>query len=99
MCMPGIPESIFMTGINELLKLDQEWITNHPGTSLYVRPFQIAMDPYVGIRPSDDYTFMIITGPVGAYYLSHSKLKLKPIIRAVVGGTGFAKRWELCSSP
>ena len=92
MCMPGIPESIFMTGINELLKLDQEWITNHPGTSLYVRPFQIAMDPYVGIRPSDDYTFMIITGPVGAYYSEPLKVKIETnYTRAVIGGTGFAK--------
>ena len=92
MCMPVVPESIFMTGISELLKVDENWITNHPGTSLYIRPFQIAMDPYLGIRPSDDYTFMIITGPVGAYYSQPLKVKIETnYARAVVGGTGFAK--------
>ena len=50
------------------------------------------MDPYVGIRPSDDYTFMIITGPVGAYYSKPLKVKIETnYTRAVVGGTGFAK--------
>ena len=92
MCMRGIPESIFMAGITELLKLDEGWVTNHPGTSLYIRPFQIAMDSYVGIRPSDDYTFMIITGPVGAYYSQPLKVKIETkYTRAVLGGTGFAK--------
>ena len=92
MCMPIVPKSIFMTGISELLKVDEGWITNHPGTSLYIRPFQIAMDPYLGIRPSDNYTFMIITGPVGNYYSKPLKVKIETnYARAVVGGTGFAK--------
>lgn len=92
MCMPHVPEELFMQGLNELLKLDNSWVPNAPGTSLYVRPFQLAMDPYVGIRPSDTYSFMIITGPVGAYYSEPVRVKIETkFTRAAAGGTGFAK--------
>ena len=81
-----------MQGLSELLKLDEQWVPNAPGTSLYVRPFQLAMDPYVGIRPSDTYSFMIITGPVGSYYSEPVRVKIETkFTRAAAGGTGFAK--------
>lgn len=92
MCMPAVPEELFMQGLTELLKLDKDWVPNSPGTSLYVRPFQLAMDPYVGIRPSDTYSFMIITGPVGAYYSEPVRVKIETeFTRAAAGGTGYAK--------
>lgn len=92
MCMPQVPEELFMTAITELVKLDQAWVPSAPGTSLYIRPFQMAMDPYIGIRPSDTYTFIVITGPVGAYYAEPVKVKIEThYTRAAAGGTGFAK--------
>ncbi len=92
MCMPGVPEPLFMQGMMELLSVDKDWVPSKPGTSLYIRPFQIAMDPFIGIRPSDDYTFYIITGPVGAYYSRPLKVKIEThYTRAAAGGTGFAK--------
>ncbi len=92
MCMPPVPESLFMNAMTELLKLDRDWVPSAPGTSLYIRPFQMAMDPYIGIRPSDTYSFFIITGPVGAYYSQPVKVKVeKHYTRAAAGGTGFAK--------
>lgn len=92
MCMPPVPEELFMAGLTELLKVDQAWVPDADGTSLYIRPFQMAMDPYIGIRPSDTYTFMIITGPVGAYYAEPVKVKIEThYTRAAQGGTGFAK--------
>ncbi|MFT6867783.1 MAG: branched-chain amino acid aminotransferase [Cyclobacteriaceae bacterium] len=92
MCMPPVPEELFMQAMTELLKLDSSWVPNSPNTSLYIRPFEIAMDPYIGIRPSDTYSFMIITGPVGAYYSKPVKVKIeKHYTRAAAGGTGFAK--------
>ncbi|MEP0368650.1 MAG: branched-chain amino acid aminotransferase [Cyclobacteriaceae bacterium] len=92
MCMPPVPEELFMQAMTELLKLDSAWIPDAQNTSLYIRPFQIAMDPYIGIRPSDTYSFMIITGPVGAYYSKPVKVKIeKHYTRAAAGGTGFAK--------
>jgi branched-chain amino acid aminotransferase len=92
MCMPEIPESIFMDGMKELIKVDRDWVPSKEGTSLYIRPFQIAMDPFIGIRPSDTYSFFIITGPVGAYYAKPVRVKIETkYTRAAVGGTGFAK--------
>ena len=46
----------------------EKWIPTKPGTSLYIRPFVIATDPFLGVRPSNTYLFMIILSPVGAYY-------------------------------
>lgn len=92
MCMPEIPTELFMSGMTELLKLDRDWVPTAPGTALYIRPFQIAMDPYIGIRPSDTYQFLIITGPVGSYYAEPVKVKIETkFTRAAQGGTGFAK--------
>jgi branched-chain amino acid aminotransferase len=92
MCMPEIPEEIFMQGMMELLAIDKNWVPSKTGTSLYIRPLQIAMDPFIGIRPSDTYTFYIITGPVGAYYSRPVKVKIETkYTRAAAGGTGFAK--------
>lgn len=92
MCMPEIPEEIFMGGLTELLKADRAWVPDHPGTSLYIRPFMFATDEYVGIRPSDTYKFIIFTCPVGAYYAEPVKVKIETkYARAVAGGTGAAK--------
>ncbi len=92
MCMPAIPEELFMDGMNTLLELDREWIPSTTGSSLYIRPFMFAADEYIGIRPSDNFTFMIITCPVGAYYSTPVKVRIeKHYTRAVQGGTGYAK--------
>ncbi len=92
MCMPPIPEELFMTGLTELLKIDKDWVPTAAGTALYIRPLQLAMDPYIGIRPSSTYQFLIITGPVGAYYAKPVKVKIEThYTRAAQGGTGFAK--------
>ncbi len=92
MCMPPVPEDLFLSAITALLKLDSSWVPSEPGTSLYIRPFAMAMDPYIGIRPSDTYSFYVITGPVGSYYAEPLKVKIeKQFTRAAEGGTGFAK--------
>ncbi len=92
LCIPQLPEDIFMDGMDELLRLDKGWIPDLPGTSLYVRPFIFAMDEYIGIRPSNKYKFMIFTCPVGAYYSKPVKVKIETCFsRTVAGGTGYAK--------
>lgn len=92
MCMPTIPEEIFINGIAELLKLDRDWIPDRPGTALYIRPFMFAADEYIGVRPSEKYTFCIFTGPVGGYYSQPVRVKIeKDFVRAAEGGVGFAK--------
>jgi len=92
MCMPTVPHDIFMGGLLELIKLDQAWAPTGAGDSLYIRPFMFATDAFVGIRPSENYTFIIFTCPVNAYYASPVKVKIETYYtRASNGGTGFAK--------
>ncbi len=92
MCMPSIPEELFIGGLQELLNLDRAWIPSNNGCSLYVRPLLFAWDEYIGIRPSDTYKFLIMSLPVGAYYNSPVKVKVETnYARAFKGGTGFAK--------
>ncbi len=92
LCIPEVPEEIFMEGLQELLKIDRDWIPNRPGYSLYIRPFIFATDDYLGIRPSDNYKFMIFTCPVGQYYSKPVSVKVEcTYTRAAEGGTGAAK--------
>lgn len=95
LCIPEIPEDVFLEALKAVVSADQDWIPTKPGTSLYIRPFVIATDPFLGVRPSHTYKFMIILSPVGAYYASG----LDPVkiwiedeyVRAVKGGIGEAK--------
>ena len=66
LCIPQIPEEDFVQAIKELVKVDEAWIPSKEGTSLYIRPFIIATDEFLGVRPSDTYLFIIILSPVGA---------------------------------
>ncbi len=95
LCIPRIPEEDFVEAIKALVKIDEDWIPTEPGTSLYIRPFVIATDDFLGVAPSKTYLFIIILSPSGAYYASG----LEPVgiwiedefVRAVKGGMGFAK--------
>lgn len=92
MCMPDIPEEIFMGGLKELLDLDRSWVPTDEGTSLYIRPFMFATDEFIGVRPSLTYRFIIFTSPAGTYYSEPVKVKVeKYFSRAFPGGTGAAK--------
>lgn len=92
MQMPQIPELIFMEGIKTLIDADKDWVPLTEGSSLYVRPFMFASDNRFGVRPSSEYTFIIFSGPVPAYFSKPLKVKVeRKYSRAVEGGTGFAK--------
>lgn len=92
MCMPEIPEEIFMEGLLQLLDLDRNWVPSGKGASLYIRPFMFATDNYIGVKPSDTYKFIIFTCPVGAYYSKPVNVKVETeFTRATEGGTGAAK--------
>lgn len=94
-CIPEIEEEDFLQAIKAVVKTDEAWIPTKPGTSLYIRPFIIATDEFLGVRPSDTYLFMIILSPVGAYYpegLNPVKIWIEDeYVRAVRGGIGEAK--------
>ena len=93
--MPQIDEELALDALKQLLTVDKEWIPSAEGTSLYIRPFMIATEAYLGVAPSTKYKFMIILSPVGSYY----KEGIHPVkilveneyVRAVAGGTGTAK--------
>ena len=92
MCIPEINENIFVKSILELIAIDKKWVPENLEHSLYIRPFIFATDPYIGIKPSDSYRFMIFTCPVGSYYTDPVPVKVEThYSRAVQGGTGFAK--------
>ena len=95
LCIPTIPEEDFLQAIKTLVDLDRDWIPTQPGTSLYIRPFTFALDAHLGVHAAHEYLFCIITGPVGSYYaegINPVRIMIESRdVRAVRGGTGFAK--------
>ena len=92
MCMPEIPEDLFLEGLYELLKVDEKWIPKEASSALYLRPFMFASSNFIKANPSEEYTFIIITCPVQAYYKGEVHVKVESnYTRAAAGGTGAAK--------
>jgi branched-chain amino acid aminotransferase len=95
LCIPHIDEEFALKALKQLVLIDKEWIPKKEGTSLYVRPFIISTDPYLGVAPANHYKFMIILSPVGSYYkegINPVKIAVESHYkRAVAGGTGEAK--------
>ena len=88
--IPHLDEEMALKYLVELLKVEKDWVPHTDGASLYIRPFIIAVDPFLGVSPSEKYMFIIILSPSGAYYSSG----LNPVniyvesnyVRAVRGG-------------
>ena len=92
MKMPQVPEEIFMEGMRQLVKVDEEWIPHRPDHSLYIRPFMFATDNVIGVKPGSTYKFLIILSPTGPYYSAPMRIYVEQeYVRAVRGGVGFAK--------
>ena len=95
LCMPQIPEADFLQALEALVDIERDWIPNAEGTSLYIRPTMIGVEPALGVRAATQYLFFIILSPVGAYFSGG----FKPVtieandqyVRAVRGGVGYAK--------
>jgi branched-chain amino acid aminotransferase len=89
LCMPEIPREMFIEGLLTLIKKDSDWVPGKAGFALYIRPFMIATDDYIGVKPSKKYKFLIFTCPVGAYYSEPLKVKIEQFYsRAAEGGIG-----------
>lgn len=92
MCMPQIPEDLFLQGVKMLVDLDRDWIPEKDDFALYIRPLMFATDEYFGVHASEKYRFLIFTGPVGPYYPKPVKLWVEEVFtRAALGGAGEAK--------
>lgn len=90
--MPDVPEHIFMDGMRTLIDLDKEWIPGLDKTSLYIRPFMMAVDDFIGIKPTEKFMFMIITSPAGPYYANPVSIYVHDkYVRAFPGGIGYTK--------
>ena len=95
LAMPELPEECFLESIDTLVRQDRHWVPEEQGQSLYLRPFMIATEAGLGVRPSDSYLYLLIASPAGPYFPSG----VKPVTvwlsheftRAAVGGTGAAK--------
>lgn len=95
MVIPNVDEAFAFKALKKLIEVEKDWVPRAEGTSLYIRPFIISTDAYLGVRPSQNYKFMIILSPVGAYYqegINPVKIAVEnEFVRAVLGGTGEAK--------
>jgi branched-chain amino acid aminotransferase len=95
LCIPEIDEKFLLKALKQLLVTEKDWVPSAPGTSLYIRPTIIAMDPFLGVRASYTYLLFIILSPVGAYYKEgFNPVKIwvtRKHVRAVRGGLGEAK--------
>jgi branched-chain amino acid aminotransferase len=92
MCMPEVPETVFIDGLKTLLNIDKEWVEYGNGNSLYIRPFMIASGCGVMAQPSNEYRFMIILSPAKPYYTEPVKVIIaEHYSRAANGGIGAAK--------
>lgn len=95
MCIPEIDPELALAAVKELVKFEKDWVPDAEGTSLYIRPFIIATEPFLGVAASKQYKFIIILSPVGAYYeagINPIKIAVETdYIRAIKGGTGEVK--------
>ena len=92
MAMPEVPQSVFIDGLKEILKIEKEWVKKGKGNTLYIRPFMIAIGSGVIAQPSTQYRFMIILSPAKSYYSGEVKVIIaEHFSRAANGGIGAAK--------
>ncbi len=95
MCIPEIDVEFVLNSLKELIKIDKDWIPRKPGYSLYIRPVVFATDPFLGVKPGENYKFMIMLSPVGPYYPEGFHpvpiMVTDKFVRAVRGGVGDCK--------
>jgi branched-chain amino acid aminotransferase len=98
MCMPDIDTELFVSAIKALVDVERDWIPEKEGTSLYIRPFMFADEPFLGVHAAHHFKFVIICSPVGPYYdtpgggIAPTSIYVeREYVRAAPGGTGFAK--------
>ena len=92
MCMAAPPKEVFTEGLMKLVETDKAWVPAQPGAALYLRPFVYASEAKFGVKISEQFRFIIFTGPVPELFAKPIKVKVETnYIRAARGGTGFAK--------
>ncbi|MGZ4615455.1 MAG: branched-chain amino acid aminotransferase [Actinomycetes bacterium] len=95
LAMAEVPTGLFLDSVQELVRADRDWVPTRPGESLYLRPLEFATDPFLGVRPSREYLFLLFASPAATYFTGG----VRPVsvwlsteyTRAAPGGTGEAK--------
>jgi branched-chain amino acid aminotransferase len=94
MAMAPLPEPVFIEAVEQLVRMDRAWVPGGEG-SLYLRPFMIASETFLGVKPSAEYIFAVIASPVGSYFKGGpapvSIWVSETYTRAAIGGTGAVK--------
>ena len=94
LALPQMPEELFLETVQTLVKQDINWVPKNVGESLYIRPFMIATEVGLGVRPSNHATYLVIATPVSAYFNPNKAVTVwisTEYVRAAQGGTGEAK--------
>ena len=93
LALPELAPEDFVQAVDALVEVDQRWVPDAAGEkSLYIRPFMFSSDEVIGVRPSDNYKFLILLSPTGPYYNAPMRLYVEEqYVRAVPGGVGYAK--------
>jgi branched-chain amino acid aminotransferase len=92
LAMPAVPESLFLDGLRELVRLDQAWIPDGNAGAMYIRPILFSVDPSIRVKPAESCRFMILTFPFGAYFSAPVDVVVSErYVRAFPGGTGDTK--------
>lgn len=92
LCMPTLPEEVFIQSIAAVVDLDRDWVPAKPNHAMYIRPVMFATDPFLGVQPSATYKYIVLTGPVGPYFSKVLRVKIEThFTRAAEGGMGYAK--------
>jgi branched-chain amino acid aminotransferase len=94
MAMMPLPETLFIEAVEQVIRIDRAWMPGGEG-SLYLRPFMIANEVFLGVKPSAEYLFAVIASPVGSYFKGGpapvSIWVSQNYTRAAIGGTGAVK--------
>jgi len=95
LAMPPVPQDAFITAVDALVDADRDWVPTGPDQTLYIRPYQLAVESFLGVRPAREYLFLVIASPAGAYFPRGvhpvSVYVSEDYARAVPGGTGDVK--------
>ena len=95
LAMPELPEEMFLQACRQLVQVDKDWFPPVDGGSIYLRPFMIASEVFLGVKPSAEYLFMVIASSAGNYFKSGAPAisiwVSEHYTRAARGGTGAAK--------
>jgi branched-chain amino acid aminotransferase len=92
--LPELPVNDFVSAVDALVKIDSGWVPKKVGESLYIRPFMIATEVGLGVRPSNQALFAVIATPAAAYFNAAKAVTVwisTEYVRAALGGTGEAK--------